>query len=50
MTQAAANGEAAKGYPAVGECRLSLIGGIPGYLRVEVTGAERDSGLVPDPG
>jgi hypothetical protein len=26
---AAANGEAAKGYPAVGECRLSLIEGIP---------------------
>jgi hypothetical protein len=39
MTQPQQTAKLPRGYPAVGERRLSLIKCIPGYLRVEITGA-----------
>ena len=50
MTQPQQAAKQPRATPAVGEYCLSLIEGIPGDLRVEVIGAERDSGLVSSPG
>jgi hypothetical protein len=50
MTQPQQTAKLAKGYPAVGECRLSLIEGITWLSEGRGHRRGRDSSLIPDPG